>query len=408
MKSKSKLYNIKINYDLIAVFAGLLLTLYFLLTARLSVGLPDEATYLTIPLRLLKGDRLFIDEWNLPQLASLFSLLPLKAYIALTGGTDGCILFMRYMFITVNAGFYAFMYYKLRRYKLAAVCAALLFCGIIPQTNFSLTYFTVAPMAVMAVCLVLFIGEPVKNRGVLFLMGVVFALGVLAEPFLLALYVIYGMGFLVYKILFKKQRENSVYAYLFDNRTFFCMTLGAFIMFLLFMGYLLYAGILVQLPSMLPYLFSGAEYNASNLTSTVKIQDVLYVYGKLHFAGIALCIAASLICRFYYKNPFRMRLIIFIFSMLLLSSCYLYCGYRILHGSYDTGSVYHEVPMLFFPLIWYLLCSEKNDRLFIIWLIGFAASLFIDYSSDVMLGSCGRVTQTVGFISLATLLKELK
>ena len=153
MKTKLSLQNRKIDpYHLAAAAAGLLLTLYFVLTAKLSVGLPDETTYLSIPLRIFQGDRMFIDEWNLPQLASLCSLLPFRFFIAVTGGTEGCVLFMRYVFIAVNAAFYCFMYYKLRRYRVAAIASAFLFCGIVPQTNFCLTYFTVAPMAVMAAC----------------------------------------------------------------------------------------------------------------------------------------------------------------------------------------------------------------------------------------------------------------
>ena len=92
IKKKLRLQSTKIDAcDLFAVIAGLALTLYFLLTAKLSVGLPDETTYLSIPMRILQGDRFFIDEWNLPQLSSLCSFLPFKIFVALTGSTDGCV-----------------------------------------------------------------------------------------------------------------------------------------------------------------------------------------------------------------------------------------------------------------------------------------------------------------------------
>lgn len=409
IKKKLRLQSTKIDAcDLFAVIAGLALTLYFLLTAKLSVGLPDETTYLSIPMRILQGDRFFIDEWNLPQLSSLCSFLPFKIFVALTGSTDGCVLFMRFVFITVNAAYYCFMYRRLRQYGLWAVFASILFCGIVPQTNFCLTYFTVAPMAIMSACLILFFGEPVSKRRHLFLTGIIVAVGVLTEPFLLVLYVVYGAAFLLRKLPAKKRKENSVYAYLLSNRTFFWMTLGAFAMFIGLVGYFLYKGIFSELPKVFPYLFTGAEYNRANLTDLSKLSEVSFLFGWINLAGILVCIIASLICRFYFKNPYRLRLILYICSVLLLVSCYLCCAHKMLHGYYATGSVYHEFPMLFFPLIWYLLGKEKKDRLFIVWSIGFAASVLIDYSSDIMLASCGRVTQTVGLIFLSDLFKELK
>ena len=105
-------------FDVCAVILGTLLLLFFLFSVRLGFWSPDEAFFYTVPQRLLNGDRLFLEEWNLTQLSTLFSVIPVWAYTAVTGGTEGLILFMRYVFVAVDMLFYAYMYMKLRPYRL--------------------------------------------------------------------------------------------------------------------------------------------------------------------------------------------------------------------------------------------------------------------------------------------------
>lgn len=396
-------------HDLLAIFIGLVLFLFLFVTVKLGVGIPEEATFLTIPQRLYKGDRLLIDDWNLPQLSTLFSLIPFRIYVLLTGTTEGIILWMRYLFLSVDAVYYVYMYRRLRQYKLWGLLSTILFCGIIPVANFCLNYYTVAPMALMAVCLTLFIGDFENSRFRLFLTGVVFALSVLAEPFLLGLFILYGIIFVLRKLFFKN-RSETIYSYLFSNRVFLWMTLGAFFLFLLFMGYLFFAGILQDLPSVLPYLVTGIEYNSSNFTDFSILLVAFSLFGKSNLILIALTIPTAFICYYRYNNPLKFRTLLFIFSIILLLSCYISCGTKMATGrlSYVYGAAFHDFPMLFIPLIWFLLCKEKNERFFIIWFIGFTASVLIDYSSDIILASCGRITQTAGFVFLGNLLKELR
>ncbi len=82
-------------YDLIAAALGLFLFLLLVVTARYSVGMSDEAYYYSVPHRLLLGEHMIADEWELAQLVNLFNLLPNLVYIKLTGSPEGLILFMR-------------------------------------------------------------------------------------------------------------------------------------------------------------------------------------------------------------------------------------------------------------------------------------------------------------------------
>ena len=62
---------------------------------RYGFGGNDEAFYLTIPHRLLKGDALFIDEWNLSQMSSILLVPFVWLYTLIAGSTDGIILACR-------------------------------------------------------------------------------------------------------------------------------------------------------------------------------------------------------------------------------------------------------------------------------------------------------------------------
>ena len=141
--------------DVFAALLGLGLAVLLICTVNRGVGVPDESYYYTVAHRLSLGERMIADEWNLAQLVHLFNLLPNLLYMKLTGGTKGIVLFMRCFFIAVNTAFYAFVYWKLRRFKGWGVAAAFLFCAVIRQTLLALCYFTIAPMAALTVWLLL-------------------------------------------------------------------------------------------------------------------------------------------------------------------------------------------------------------------------------------------------------------
>jgi len=68
------------------------------------VGLEiDEQYALSLSYRLLRGDTLFYSMWEPHQLSALPAALPLALYMALTGGTDGVMLFFRLFMLAAKA-----------------------------------------------------------------------------------------------------------------------------------------------------------------------------------------------------------------------------------------------------------------------------------------------------------------
>ena len=83
-----------------AVFAAL--TVYLIYCAKYGVQNADESAYYTFSHRLFSGDAPLVHEWSMTALSFPFQYLPLQLYYILTGSMEGCILFMRYLFVAVK------------------------------------------------------------------------------------------------------------------------------------------------------------------------------------------------------------------------------------------------------------------------------------------------------------------
>jgi hypothetical protein len=125
-------------WTLLCVLA--LVVLFSLLLWRVPFGYDwtDEAYYSTVAYRLLQGDRLLVDTWEVHQFSAMLSAPVLGAYLALNqGSTDGCILFMRYFYVSVQflTSVYAFFVFRRRSGNLAALLVAAMLLGYITSRS---------------------------------------------------------------------------------------------------------------------------------------------------------------------------------------------------------------------------------------------------------------------------------
>ena len=80
------------------------------------VGLEiDEEYALSLGFRLVSGDRLFYSMWEPHQLSSLPSAALLAAFMAVTGGTTGVLLFFRLVVLVCKAAMSYAFYREFRR-----------------------------------------------------------------------------------------------------------------------------------------------------------------------------------------------------------------------------------------------------------------------------------------------------
>ena len=124
-------------FSVLAVMLALHLVCVFL-----PFFLPDEAFYISIPYRLTAGDSLFTDEWHLSQLSSLFSFVPVKAWLMITKSTDGLLLFLRLVFLGLHTAATALIYRLFREYGYWAIVSATIYCLQTPYKLYALSYYS--------------------------------------------------------------------------------------------------------------------------------------------------------------------------------------------------------------------------------------------------------------------------
>ena len=245
--------------DIAAVAVGVALFAFCLHVSGKGLQTVDESFYYSIPYRLLQGDRLFIDEWHVSQLSSLFQIIPMKLFLLLTGSTDGVILFFRQLYCVLKAGVYFYIFVKLRRYRFAAVAAAGSYMLFEFFSFAALNYYNVAIMCSIVFCSVLFLTE---NPGRLRLAaaGFFFACAVLSEPGLSVLYFLWSIS-VASACLRERKGNSSSFDFITNRRIWFFVTSGILACFLIFAVYFVLVTDFNAFFRNLPQMFSDSEYD---------------------------------------------------------------------------------------------------------------------------------------------------
>ena len=180
-----------IAQDGVFAVAMLAAAVFLFWKCRYGFGNIDESFYITIPYRLFRGDALFLEEWHLSQMAGLLTLPPVALYVSLTGGTDGIILFMRYLCSTVQCAIALFIYLRLRKITWAgAAVAALSFVLYIPFGIMALSYNSMGIMALVVCTVILYTAKSRKPLQYI-IAGLFYAVAVLCCPYLAVVFVLY-------------------------------------------------------------------------------------------------------------------------------------------------------------------------------------------------------------------------
>lgn len=401
----------QIKYDLIAIFAGMAILSFFLITANRTMGYPDEAFYLSIAQRILQGDKILVHEWGVEQLASLFLIIPYKLYVSVFGGTEGIILAFRYLFVAVDAVFYIFMYRKFRAYKLPGLLCTVLFCGIIPPTGLVLNYYTISLFAYMQALQMLCDEKPLKKGGSIkyISIGAIWAFGILAEPLTIFVYLIYIVFFAVCKII-NRYRFRHGHKVLIDstgirnNRAFIFISIGGWSVFACFIAMLYFTGSLKLLPLTLKYLVTDVGYSPSDIIDPYKISSAVNYFGKINFVSYALLLIVSVIS--YSDKDKKIKRILFYISCVILASFYfkaVLTTIPVRRTTYMHAIAFHELPILLITPIWYLINGKRDPKKLVFIATSLLFSLFVDISSDWEIGLGGHLA----FVPAVLLFNEL-
>ncbi len=323
----------------------------------------DESFYLTIPYRLCQGDGLLWDEYHLSQLSSVLIYPIMRVYLWLAPSTEGMLLAFRYIFTTLHAATAVFIYLRQRRVTVNAPFAALLYLLFTPFGIMALSYNSMG-IALLTIAAVLIYTLPegkLAARVTAVLAGLAFAGAVLCCPYLLLVFVYYGVLVLVDLVgrLVKRNAaqgaaqgaEEETTAPLWKSFVFF--TAGCAAAALLFLIFLMTRASLGEILDALPLILTDPEHPSRKFTA-ILTEFLTSIVGSNERAPVlllgvgAICIAitadrkkerhaplyllAAAALVIYYTKPFITTNIYLNYLMFPLSAfglpCYLLLGRR--------------------------------------------------------------------------------
>ncbi|MBQ6018593.1 MAG: hypothetical protein IJL26_00300 [Clostridia bacterium] len=402
------------------------LAAFFLLAAALLLGafyadvIPDEAYYYTLPQRLAQGDRFFVELWQMSQLCGVFLILPYRLFVAATGSTEGIVLFMRLLFAAVDLMFYVYFYLKLRDRKIWGVFAAFLICADRLFGMLSLNYYNLALLWLAAAGTILFLTERPLPAPKLILVGVLLSASVLSLPGLAAVYALFTLLVPLRKIAEKKQKPLlREYAYLLNGRSWGWVSAGVLVCAAAFLIFLQAASGLGNIFAGLSDLFSDSEYQITlfgNSAGFSRVPNAASVFGLGNLILMPAVLAAAAWYR--WKRPGKkLRTAIFLAALAGFALCHTVALTRLARCYMSDPTAYFFyikycscsiVPLYVYSLVLYLLNDRADQRLFLFWLLGAAASLGVDFFSDVTLGYGARIAYLPALCWLGELCAELR
>lgn len=171
----------------------------------------DEAYALAIPYRVLQGDRLFADMWEVHQTSFLLPYLFMKLFYSLTGEMAGVVLYMRVMTTLLHLGMSILVYGSVKKFfgvkREYALLLGLAYYNFLPKwminMDFSMEQFWFFTLFVICLfCAGIFREVPRGKRSLwLVVSGLMLALDVLAYPGMVILYPV-----TVFLLLFKRKK----------------------------------------------------------------------------------------------------------------------------------------------------------------------------------------------------------
>ena len=152
----------------------------------------DEGYAVSMPFRLLQGDHLFADMWEVHQTSALLPAAFLWLFYQVTGSTAYMVLYLRIVATLLHLGMTVLIYRKTRKYLTAdwSLLFALLYLNLLPKWIISLDFSMqqVWGLTLLFTCLLEERGTEKKQLWQDFLAGLFLAFTVLAYPGMVLLY----------------------------------------------------------------------------------------------------------------------------------------------------------------------------------------------------------------------------
>ena len=399
--------------DIISIVLLAAVSLFLFWKVRYGFGYDDESFYITIPLRLMKGDAFISDEWHVSQL-SQFILYPfVKLYISVLGTTDGIMLASRYAFVVLQIVVSTVIYLSLRKYGYVSIFASLINLLHFSLTIiFSLNYYSFGLIFTELTGLLFLSSLNKFSYYKIFLSGICIAFSVITNPFYAVFYVGLSVLTLVYEITKKSSSSSTeiinkkdpygknsskfkkmifkIKSYrlpfyklrkeIFSFRSYLVLTVGIIVVSSGFLAFEFSRTTPSEFFENLPMIFTDYEHTASdgnqNIIDIVQSLEVLF---SLNPIALSAFIVLAITVLFDRKNKTRKMIYAVLNSLILV----FYMTTVLTSKNMFDGYIFWMMPFAVFSFIIYLLCENKRTDIFwCIYVPGVVMAVCLDISSD--------------------------
>lgn len=248
------------KYTIVFFIFVVLGAILFVYRAPFSTGGWDEPFFLSVAHRLTKGDALLMDEWHVSQLFGFLLYPIMKVYLSLAGTTEGIVLAFRYIYAAFHIIGAVCVYKCLAKWKLGGLVASLYYLFYLPNNVMNFSYNTIGLFCTLLSLLLMVVPEKEKAWKYI-VSGVLFALGVLACPYNMLMYVVYAL--MVFTVTLRKKSNRDIALRGADMKTLAYVTIGAFLVAVLFAIFVLSRATIKEILDNLPYILSDSQHNMS-------------------------------------------------------------------------------------------------------------------------------------------------
>lgn len=263
--------------DIVLYVIGVLLLFFLIRRLYYTVSHYDEVfniyvSYMTVGM----GKRHLVENLMMMSMGNLFNLPFISIFYHITGGMEGIVLFMRYMYLGLNLLLAAIFYgcFHRRLGKKTCLLFGLVLVSYAPFSIYSIWYDSVALFFLLAGCMLLFaeeLNEEKKFRWMKYLAGICHACMAYAYPTMVGVILVIFVGKLFFQIK-RKTKIKEIFFYWFPY------LLGGLSVLAVLALYILYVGweniFLINQQSVGDALSGRTLGNIASDTSTVENVDI--------------------------------------------------------------------------------------------------------------------------------------
>ncbi len=314
----------------------------------------DEGYAVSMPYRLLQGDRLFLDLWEVHQTSIFLPVAFIAIFDKITGATDGVVLFLRVAATLIHAGVAATVYTAVKK-KVStawAVLLALLYFNLLPKWLISLDFSLQQVWGITIVLLLLEKEVQTGKKIYSFLIGIVLAMTVLAYPGMVLAY----PALLVSVCMLHKKEEIK-------TRINKCLllTAGCGVMAIAFLVYVLFAMSVTEFIESIPMVFMDGTHQF-----TMQTKLMAYAAQWLNVAKqiFILSVPSIIITIVFYiatkrKTEKEKLFLVFLLSFIAVTSCLVIFANVV---GVQMGPFHFQVRYLLFFLLMFVVSVANKDR----------------------------------------------